>query len=88
MDNSEIVEIYSAANSFEAHALANALIEAGIKARVVGDFLGAAAGGLAVGAPISPRIWVMKDEEIRALELLEQWKAELNKSSDSAETEE
>ena len=39
MDDSDIVEIYSAANSIEAYAMANALKAAGIKARVVGDIL-------------------------------------------------
>ncbi len=55
MDDSDIVEIYSAANSIEAYAMANALKAAGIKARVVGDILGMAAGGLAVGVPIAPQ---------------------------------
>ena len=44
MDDSEIVEIYSAANSIEAYAMANALKAAGIKARVVGDILGIGGG--------------------------------------------
>jgi len=73
MDDADVVELYSAANSIEAYAMANALKAAGIKARVVGDGLEAAAGGLAVGATIAPRIWIRKDEEARARDLLKQW---------------
>jgi hypothetical protein len=39
MDDSNIVEIYSAANSIEAYAMANALKAAGVKARVANEFL-------------------------------------------------
>jgi hypothetical protein len=72
MDDSNIVEIYSAANSFEAYAMANALKAAGIKARVVGDTLEMGA----MGQPIAPRVWVLKDDVARARELLVKWKAE------------
>jgi hypothetical protein len=78
MDDSDIVEIYSAANSFEAYAMANALKAAGVKARVVGDILGTAAGGLGFGMPCAPKVWVLKDDEARARELLVQWKADAN----------
>ena len=72
---SNIVEIYSAANPIEAYSMVNTLEAAGIKARVVGDILGAAAGGLAIGTPIAPRIWVRKEDEARARELLEEFEA-------------
>jgi len=39
MDDSDIVEIYSAANSLEAYALANALKADGIEAKVVNEFV-------------------------------------------------
>jgi Putative prokaryotic signal transducing protein len=73
MEDPDIVEIYSAANSIEAYAMANALKAAGIKARVVGDVLGTAAGGLAVGAPIAPRVWIRRQDEAHARGLLKQW---------------
>jgi len=44
-----IVEVYSAANIFEADSLCELLNEAGIQARVVGEDLGAAAGCLPLG---------------------------------------
>jgi hypothetical protein len=74
MDDSDIVELYSAANSIEAYAMANALKAAGLKARVVGDALGSAAGGLAVGEPIAPKVWIRRQDEAHARELLRQWK--------------
>jgi len=76
LDDSNIIEIYSAANAIEAHAMANALEAAGVKARVVGDYLGMAAGGLPLGQPIAPSVWVLKEEEARARELIKQWKDE------------
>ena len=39
MDDSDIVEIYSAAISIEAYAMANALKAAGVKARVANEFV-------------------------------------------------
>ncbi len=87
MDDSDIVEIYSASNSIEAYAMANAFKAAGVKARVVGDVLGTAAGGLAVGAPIAPRIWIHREDEAHARELLRQWKVDASTPSGSTETE-
>ena len=40
-----IVEVYSAANGLEAHGLRAILEERGIRAKVVGESLGSAAGG-------------------------------------------
>ena len=75
MDNLDIVEIYSAANPIEAHALANALEAAGIKAEVVGDYLGV--GSLPLDRiNANPKIWVRKEDETRARELLKEFKAE------------
>jgi hypothetical protein len=88
MDDSNIVEIYSAANSFEAYAMANALKAAGVKARVVGDVLDAAVGGLAFGMSNAPRVWVLKEDESRARELLKEWKAETKITPEQDELDE
>ncbi|HEY4759493.1 MAG TPA: DUF2007 domain-containing protein [Thermoguttaceae bacterium] len=82
MDEPELVDIYSSANAIEAYAVANALEAAGIKARVVGEFSG--------GYPLlafpreAPRVCVRKADEIRARDLLKQWKAEIE-TDDSVE---
>jgi hypothetical protein len=67
------VELCSAANAVEAHALRMLLEEAGIQARVVGDILGNAAGSLPLGEPIAPRIWVWETNVARAQEIIEEW---------------
>jgi hypothetical protein len=65
-----IVELCSAATAFEAQEICNVLQEGGIQARVVGDALASAAGGLVMGEPIAPRVWVLASEAGRARELL------------------
>jgi hypothetical protein len=73
MDDSKIVEIYSAANSIEAYAMTNALKAAGIKARVANEFLQMGVGMLPLSHPLTPRVWVLKEDEVRARELLKHW---------------
>ena len=87
MNDSDIVEIYSAANAIEAHTIANALEAAGIKARVVGEYLGMAAGDLPLGQPIAPRIWVRKEDEARARELLVRWQSETKNTPEATKPE-
>ncbi len=83
MDDSNIVEIYSAANSIDAYAMANALKAAGIKARVVGDYLGMGSGGLPLGQSTAPKVWVHKEEEAQARELLKEWNVDTDISNES-----
>jgi hypothetical protein len=71
-----IVELCSAANMVEANCLCDRLAEAGIEARVVGDFLGGAAGGLPLGEATSPRVWVHQSDQARAREVIAQWQKE------------
>ena len=73
MDDADVVEIYSAANSIEAYAMANALKAAGIKARVVGEHVQTGVGLWPLTQPVTPRVWVRRDEEVRARDLLKQW---------------
>jgi hypothetical protein len=65
-----IVELCSAANAFDAQELCNVLQEGGIQARVVGDSLANAGGGLVMGEPIAPRVWVLASDAARAREIL------------------
>jgi hypothetical protein len=75
MDDSDIVEIYSAANSLEAYALANALKADGIEAKVVNEFVQMGVGLLPLTEPVTPRVWIRKGDEVRARELLEEYEA-------------
>ena len=75
MDDSDIVEIYSAANSIEAYAMANALKADGIKAKVVNEFVQMGVGLLPLTEPVTPRVWIRKGDEVRARELLEEYEA-------------
>ena len=67
-----IVEVYSAGNGVEAHGLCAVLEERGIRAEVVGESLGNAAGKLPFGQAIAPRIWVREGDAGRAREIIEE----------------
>ena len=56
-----IVELRSAANAIEAYAIQDLLEEPGIPSRVVGEFLGSAAGSLPLGETTAPGIWVREE---------------------------
>jgi hypothetical protein len=68
--NERIVELCSASNTIEAHEIGNVLEEAGIRAKVVGDFLGDAPGSLPLGQPTAPRVWVRESDVARARTVL------------------
>jgi hypothetical protein len=70
-----LAEVCSAGNIVEADGLCELLEEAGIQARVVGEGLGVAAAGLALGENVSPRIWVHERDLARAREVIEQWRS-------------
>jgi hypothetical protein len=72
VNDPNVVAVYSAANNLDAYALAGALEAAGIEAKVVGEFLNMAAGGLPLGQPIAPSVWVRKEDEARARQFLEE----------------
>jgi tetratricopeptide (TPR) repeat protein len=76
MDDSSVVELYSAADVYEAHSLRDHLELAGIRSRLVGDTLQGAAGGLPLGEVIAPRIWVARADQSRARRVLRKWLAE------------
>jgi hypothetical protein len=64
-----IVEVCSAANEMEAHALRAVLEDNGIRAEVVGEVLNTT---LPVGEAISPRIWVQAKDARRARQIIAQ----------------
>jgi hypothetical protein len=82
-----IVELCSAANVIEADGLCELLDEAGIRARVVGDGLGAAAGCLPLGEATSPRIWVYETDADRARQVIDHWRKQEEKQEDSPPAE-
>ena len=88
-DRQRVVELCSAADVVEARGLCDLLEEGGIPARVVGEYLGGAAGSLPLGEPIAPRIRVHDSDAIRSRELVDQWrKASDTELAEWPETEE
>ncbi len=68
-----IVELYSAANVFEALALHNELEQAGIRSRLAGELLENAPGALPLGQITAPRLWVWDEDLPRAREIGNAW---------------
>ncbi len=83
MADVEIVEVYSAANGSDAHAIANLLQSEGIKASVVGEPLQAVLGELPLGWSTSPRVWVVRTDYERAREIIKKWELERRTSKPS-----
>jgi hypothetical protein len=81
MSDSRVVEVYRAKNATQAHMLATALEEAGIKAEVQGESLNTlslTAVNLISDAPLwwaAPRILVMEEDAERAGQLLLEWES-------------
>jgi hypothetical protein len=78
MDNEELVEVYRAKSSVQAHLMVSELEDAGIKAMVDGDELQGGLGGEALGWSAAPRVMVAASNEGRArgiLKHLDQGKA-------------
>jgi len=72
MHDDEVVRAITAANYVQAHIWEQALHDAGIRCRVVGDDLTASVGGLP-GVPAE--IWVHRDDLDRAKQILEEVEA-------------
>jgi Putative prokaryotic signal transducing protein len=81
MSDSRVVEVYRAKNATQAHMLATALEEAGIKAEVQGENLhplSLTAVNLISDSPLwwaAPRILVLEEDAERAGQLLLEWEA-------------
>ena len=71
-DETEIVEVYAAADVATAAAVRAALHEAGIEARMVGEQLGSALYGVPLGFDSGPRLYVRESEAAAALRIIDQ----------------
>jgi hypothetical protein len=69
MHDDEVVRAITAANYVQAHIWEQALRDAGVRCRVVGDELAASVGGLP-GVPAE--IWVHQEDLERAKQILEE----------------
>ena len=67
---------YRAENWVEARALAVHLEGAGIQARVVGDYLGGAHGGIQAGTMLATEVWIPATDRAGAEALIAAWDAE------------
>jgi len=83
MADSEPREVYSAADIQEAHIIKNALEEAGIEARVVGDHLQNAVGELPA-VTIAPRVWVNAENFDQARKMIADHQARRQSSATPA----
>ena len=72
MTEQNLVEVYRAKNSPQAHMLKAALEEAGISAVVEGDLLQGALGEVPLGWTSSPRVLVESADVPKALEIIRQ----------------
>lgn len=70
MHDSAIVELFSAADAADAYAIKNLLEDDQITARVVGDWIQTGVGEIPVGIVTAPRIWVLREDAVRAKQLL------------------
>ena len=68
-DPNDVVRLATAPNPAQAHIWEQALQEAGIRCKVVGDFLDAGLGDI---PGVSPELWVHRDDLARAEEILRQ----------------
>lgn len=72
MKDLELVEVCSAINPVEAHLVLAALEEAGIRAELVNETLQSGIGWLPPGEATQPRIWVRREDEAVARQVIEQ----------------
>ncbi|MGI9455382.1 MAG: DUF2007 domain-containing protein [Aeoliella sp.] len=86
VDATSVIEVYRAAHSLEAHAVRNLLAGEGIDARVVGEGLDFAQGGVPVGHATSPRVIVSDADHERASTLVNQWRFAQLKRAENAST--
>jgi Putative prokaryotic signal transducing protein len=70
METEDLVEVYRAKSSVQAHLMVSELEDAGIKAMVDGDNLETGLGGDALGWSAAPRILVAASNEGRARGIL------------------
>jgi hypothetical protein len=81
--NGRVVELCSAADAFEAHAIRSRLEEAGIRCRVVGELVENGAG--LAGEAVSPRLWVRQEDAPRAREVIDEWTRPFRSEADGGD---
>ena len=64
------VELYRAANSIEAHIVCNHLLDAGIRAQVLGDVLLTSVGGIPFGESTAAAVYVDRPDLERAKQMI------------------
>lgn len=72
-DTDDVVTVYRTADSLNAHALAAQLVDEGIDARVVGDFLSGAYGGV-TGMMTQVEVWIPAAQGDQAAPLIARWR--------------
>lgn len=76
MNQDHIVEVYAAADLFEAETLRDLLDEAGIQAQVIGSEVRQTEGSVPEGGVTLPRVCVHEQDMEEAARLIEQWLSE------------
>ena len=82
MSDSESILAYEAGNAIEARALAAFLANEGIEARVLGEALQGAFGGIEAGSLDTVEVWVPAADRARAEPLIEQWRQEYDQAKE------
>jgi len=76
VSESDSILAYEAANAIEAHALAAFLANEGVEARVLGEALRGAFGGIEAGTLDTVEVWVAAVDRAKAEPLIDQWRRE------------
>jgi hypothetical protein len=76
VSDSDSILAYEAANSIEARALVAFLANEGVEARVLGEALQGAFGGIEAGTLDTVEVWVSAADRARAEPLIAQWRQE------------
>ena len=76
MSDSDSILAYEAANAIEAHALVAFLANEGVEARVLGEALQGAFGGIEAGTLDTVEVWVAAADRAKAEPLIDQWRQE------------
>ena len=76
VSESDSILAYEAANSIEARALVAFLANEGVEARVLGEALQGAFGGIEAGTLDTVEVWVATADRAKAEPLIEQWRQE------------
>jgi hypothetical protein len=76
VSDSDSILAYETANAIEAHALVAFLANEGVEARVLGEALQGAFGGIEAGTLDTIEVWVAAADRAKAEPLIEQWRQE------------